>query len=186
MKRLLTINGLSEETGVDRRTVAKRLKSCGFKPAERRGEFDYYDYEEVFPYVMGDTDDNENFLLLTAHLVVTVSHGEAFEHVARTLDAKLKEAGLSPDQTDAIIAAAAVASIEGWRDVARQGYLRHMARDPDQLARDVLRPHVAPKQPCYRFRYPRLFNMPGWVVATVKKAGLSTDLMLPLGGDDDE
>ena len=72
-------------------------------------------------------------------MAVTLSHGDAFEYVAKTLDAKLKEAGISRGKADEIIAAAAVASIDGWRDVAWKGYLRPMTADQDNLARSVLK-----------------------------------------------
>jgi len=187
MGKLLTVNGLAEACGVDRRTAAKRLKKAGIKPTERRGEFSYYDYEQAYACVKGDDGNSENFLLLVAHTQMTLAAGEVFDHVGRCLADKLRAAGLTDDQAGEIIAAAAVAQVDAWREQARTGaHMNHVAFDIDGLARAVLKPGLAPKGPCLRYKFPRLFHMPRWVTLEMEKAGLQRGYIMCLGEDAEE
>lgn len=53
MANVYTVNGLSEETGIDRRTVKARLRDI--PPTAKKGRFDAWRLSEVLPFLMQES-----------------------------------------------------------------------------------------------------------------------------------
>jgi len=175
---LQSINSLSVATGIDRRTLGKRLRDI--EPTETRGRVKYYDYADK--YVADAVHDRRgsgvNHLRDFANSPVALFAGEVAEAAGRVLHAKLP-----PDLACELTAATALASIAAWRNlIVEDVLLRDVCdfADPDTAARTLLR---NPPKGVTRPNRDPLFFVSAWLKSQILQHG---PLPAHVLGDDDE
>lgn len=87
MANVYTVNGLSEETGIDRRTIKARLR--GVPPTARKGRFDAWRLSDVLPVLMQESrcvgvSGGDNLL---EHFLDRVKNWREIEANQKTVDA---------------------------------------------------------------------------------------------------